>query len=326
MEKHRVVVAGKVHELAIELLQDVCDIEYFDAPTIPKDAFHDALRDASGLFSTGAIRVDDALLDQAPNLVVVSQSSVGYDNVDVDALTKRRIPFGNTPGVLVEATADLTFGLVLCAARRIHEGFDLVKSGAWHAGEELSFGSDLYGKTMGIMGLGSIGSAVTRRAQAAGMRVIYHNRRVREDEAKLGVSYCSFRDLLSESDFVVVLVPLSAESRGLFSYDEFSAMKKTAYFINAARGAIVDTNALTAALQNGEIAYAALDVTDPEPIAGNHPLLGLHNVLITPHIGSATHETRARMARLAVENLLAGLDKRALTTCVNGSVNYPSRS
>lgn len=321
--KHRVVVAGKVHDLVIELIQDSCDITVFDSPgSVPKDVLRDALRDAEGLFSTGAIRVDEDLLRDTPNLRVVSQSSVGYDNVDVDALTRRGIPFGNTPGVLVEATADLTFGLVLCAARRIHEGFQLVTSGDWHKGTELSYGVDLFGKTMGIVGLGSIGKAVARRAQAAGMQVIYNNRHVRDDEEALGVRYRPFSELLSASDFIVVLVPLSAKSRGMFGDPEFSMMKTSAYFINAARGPIVDTMSLYRALRDGKIAYAALDVTDPEPILPNHPLLELQNVLITPHIGSATHETRARMARLAVDNLLAGLEKRPLTTCVNKPVNY----
>ncbi len=323
MKKHRVVVAGKVHELVIGRIQDSCDIAYFDSPrSVPKDVLREALRDAEGLFSTGAIRVDDDLLRDSPKLRVVSQSSVGYDNVDVDALTRRGIPFGNTPGVLVEATADLTFGLVLCAARRIHEGFQLVTSGDWYRGTELSFGVDLFGKTMGIVGLGSIGKAVARRAQAAGMQVLYHNRRVRDDEEELKASYRSFSELLSESDFVVVLVPLSDESRGMFGDEEFSKMKKTAYFINAARGLIVDTMALYRALRDGKIAYAALDVTDPEPIPPDHPLFETQNILITPHIGSATHETRASMARLAVDNLLAGLEKKPLTTCVNESVNY----
>jgi len=263
--------------------------------------------------------VDEELLEAAPNLRVISQSGVGYDSVDVEACTKKGVPFSNTPGVLVEATADLTFGLLLSAARRIHEGYEKVKQGDW----ETVFGVDLFGKTLGIVGMGDIGSAVARRAKASGMNIVYHNRsRKHEAEKELDAVYLSFEELLQTADCIVCLVPLSNESKGMFGEAEFKAMKNSAYFVNAARGGLVDTEALYEALKNEEIAYAALDVTDPEPLPADHKLLQLSNVLVTPHIGSATYETRNRMADLAVQNLLLGLGKKPLVTCVNEEVNY----
>ncbi len=225
--------------------------------------------------------MNEELLSHAPNLHVIAQPSVGYDSIDIKACTKRSIPFGNTPGVLVEATADLTFGLVLISARRIHEGWNFIQEGKWKAQRNIPLGVDLYGKTLGIIGMGSIGAAVARRAQAFGMEVIYHNRKQRQDEKQIGVEYASFDQLLQRSDFVVVLVPLSESSRKLFGNEQFCKMKSSAYFINASRGGVVDTEELYEALVKKEIAYAALDVTDPEPLPIDHPLLSLPNILIT---------------------------------------------
>lgn len=229
---------------------------------------------------------------------------------------------GNTPGVLVEATADLTFGLLLCAARRIHEGWDFVRQGRWAAGEGFPFGFDLFGKTLGIVGLGRIGAAVAKRARVFGMEVLYHNRRRRPDEQDLGIRYADFNSLLEQADCIIVLSPLSAETRDMFGREQFARMKPSVYFINAARGPIVDTGALVEALTARQIAFAAMDVTDPEPLPAGHPLLQLPNVLITPHIGSATIETRTAMALLTADNLLAGLARHPLPACVNSEVNY----
>lgn len=323
MDKHKVVVTGRIRPVALERIRQSCDARAWESVTpVPMERLCQWLEDAEGLFITGDVRVTDDLLHRAPRLRVVVQASVGYDNVDVAACTRRRIPFGNTPGVLVEATADLAFGLILCSARRIHEGAKQVEDGRWRNNYEIPFGVDLFDKTLGIAGMGSIGAAVARRAQASGMRVIYHNRKQRSDDQKLGVRYVSFEGLLRESDFLLVLVPLTDESRHLFDREAFARMKPTAYFINAARGGLVDTNALYEALASGRIAHAALDVTEPEPLPGDHPLLSLPNVLVTPHIGSATHETRDRMAHLAVDNLFAGLERRPLPACVNEEVNY----
>ncbi len=323
IDKYKVIVTGRVLPSVIDALKEQCDLRIWDKnDPIPRDVLYDWVTDADGIFCSGKTQVDDELLSYASKARVIVQASVGYDNIDIEACTKHRIPFGNTPGVLVEATADLAFGILLSAARRIHEGWVQVKTGQWVNNYEIPFGNDLYGKKLGIVGMGSIGAAVARRAQASGMQVIYHNRRARQDDSLIGATYSSLNDLIEQSDFIVVLVPLSAETHGMFGKAQFSRMKQTAYFINAARGPIVDTDALYDALRNNRITYAALDVTDPEPISPNHPLLKLNNILITPHIGSATHETRNRMGLLAAENLLSGLAFKQLKTCVNPSVNY----
>lgn len=319
----KVVITGTTFPQVIDKLTQSCEIKIWDqTEPIPRRTLIEWLADADGLFST-TVPIDAELLDNAPALRVIAQSSVGFDNIDVDACTARNIPVGNTPGVLVEATADLAFGLILNAARRIPDAAQFVKNGAWS--KTTSFrplGVDLYGKTLGIVGMGTIGAAAAKRAQASGMKVIYSNRRRRDDDASLNASYVSFDNLLKESDFILVLTPLSQETRGLFGSAQFSNMKSSAYFINAARGAVVDTEALYQALLNGDIAYAALDVTDPEPLPADHPLLTLPNILITPHIGSATLETRLAMAMLTADNIIAGLNRKPLLTCINPAVNY----
>lgn len=323
MSKYRVVMTMKLMPPAQQRLLEHCDVRIWEKTgPVQADLMEEWLRDAEGLISFWNIKVNEELLALAPQLRVIAQPTVGYDNVDIDACTKRGIPYGNTPGVLVETTADLAFALLLCSARRIHEGWDFVRLGNWKSGENLGFGIDLYGRTLGIVGMGRIGAAVARRAKVFGMNVIYFNRNRRKDEQELGVTYASFDELLGNADCIIVLTPLSAETNGMFGHEEFRKMKSTAFFVNAARGPIVDTKALIDALMTNKIAYAALDVTDPEPLPGDHPLLKLPNVLITPHIGSATLETRTRMAQLTVDNLLAGLAKQPLPACVNQAVNY----
>ncbi|MEK3722337.1 2-hydroxyacid dehydrogenase [Paenibacillus sp. FSL H8-0034] len=317
MQKYKVVLTGPTWPNAYNKILEHCEVKLWEGKgPIPRDQLLDWLADAEGLFSTGQVKVDAELLSAAPKLRVIAQTGVGYDNVNVEACTNHGVPFANTPGVLVEATADLTFGLLLAAARRIHEGWELVRTGKW---QEV-LGIDLYGKTLGIVGMGDIGTAVAKRAQAFGMNIIYHNRTLRREAEALGAKYVPFNELLKTADCVICLVPLSAQSRGLFGKEQFAMMKPTVYFVNASRGGLVDTEALYDALINKIIAYAALDVTDPEPIPSGHPLLSLPNILITPHIGSATYETRNRMADLAVQNLLAGLSGNPLATCVNPSV------
>ena len=323
MSKYRVVMTMKLLPPAQQRLLEHCDVRIWEKTgPVPADLMAEWLRDAEGLISFWNIKVNEELLAHAPQLRVIAQPAVGYDNIDIDACTKRGIPYGNTPGVLVETTADLAFALLLCSARRIHEGWDFVRLGNWKSGENLGFGIDLYGRTLGIVGMGQIGAAVARRAKVFGMDVIYFNRNRRKDEQELGVTYASFDELLGHADCIIVLTPLSAATSGMFGHEEFRKMKSTAFFVNAARGPIVDTGALIDALMTNKIAYAALDVTDPEPLPGDHPLLKLPNILITPHIGSATLETRTRMAQLTVDNLLAGLAKQPLPACVNQAVNY----
>jgi len=318
MNKYKVVMTGGLMTPALERIEKACDVRRWEkAGPIPQSILVDWLKDAEGLVATGNVQVNEELLQHAPKLKVIVQAAVGYDNIDIRACTRRGILFGNTPGVLVDATANLAFSLLLCGTRRIHEGWEFVRTGSWGAGHAISLGIDLAGKTLGIVGMGQIGAGVAKRAKTFGMNVIYYNRSRRPDDEAIGATYQPFDALLNTADFIIVLAPLSEETRGLFGREQFQKMKSTAYFINVARGPIVDTDALVDALQTGKIAYAALDVTDPEPLPGDHPLLKLPNILITPHIGSATKETRIAMAQLTADNLLAGLSGQPLLACVN---------
>ena len=323
MKKYKVVIPTFIRPAALKMLEPICEIRHWSGKDpIPQETLHAWLTDAEGLFMTGhGIKVDSGLLSLAPRLRVIAQAAAGFDNTDIAACTARNVPFSNTPGVVVEATADIAFGILLSAARRIHEGWNWVRSGMWEKAE-LPFGVALCGKTLGIVGLGRIGSAVARRAQASGMKVVYHDPVRRADEDALNLKFLAFDELLATADFILAMAPLTPENRGMFGSEQFAKMKPSAYFINSARGELVDTDALCDALRQGTIAYAALDVVDPEPLPSNHPLLSLPNVLVTPHIGTATDETRNAMACLAAENLLAGLAGKPLPTSVNQEVNY----
>jgi lactate dehydrogenase-like 2-hydroxyacid dehydrogenase len=269
-------------------------------------------------------RVDDELLDAAgPGLRVVSNYGVGFDNIDVPACTRRGIPVGNTPGVLTETTADLAWALLLAAARRVVEGDRSVREGHWRTwGPLLLLGVDVHGATLGIVGFGRIGQAVARRAAGFGMRVLYHARnRVPEDvERATGATWLPLPELLARSDFVSLHVSLSDETRHLIDADALRSMQPSAILVNTARGPVVDTDALVAALRDGTIRAAALDVTDPEPLPADHPLVGLDNCIVVPHIASATEATRGRMAAMSAANLLAGVHGERLPTPVNPEV------
>jgi glyoxylate reductase len=280
------------------------------------------LPEALGLFSLLTIPINAALLERAPNLRVVSNMAVGVDNVDLAACTRRGIPVGNTPGVLTEATADLSMALILSAARHLPEAAADAKAGRWTTWDPTGWlGVDLNGAVLGIAGMGKIGRAVAKRAHAFSMRLIYSDTApVPEIEEQLGAKFVSFDELLAESDILSLHVPLSSETYGLVGQDALRRMKPTAILVNAARGPVVDTAALQHALEQGWIRAAALDVTDPEPLPQEHPLYSLPNCLVVPHIGSATHNTRRRMAELACQNLLAGLEGRRLPHCVNPEV------
>jgi glyoxylate reductase len=269
-------------------------------------------------------RVDDELLDAAgPQLRVVSNYAVGFDNVDVPACTRRRIPVGNTPGALTETTADLAWALLMASARRIVEGADYVRAGSWKTwGPMLLLGPDVHGATLGIIGFGRIGQAVARRAAGFGMTVLYSSRTQAstEVEAALDASFVPLQTLLERADFVSLHVSLSAQTQHLINAQALARMKPSAILVNTARGPVVDTDALADALRRGVIAGAALDVTDPEPIPADHPLVGLPNCLIVPHIASATRATRARMATMAAVNVIAGLRGERLPNPVNPEV------
>ncbi|MDN4523887.1 2-hydroxyacid dehydrogenase [Fictibacillus fluitans] len=267
------------------------------------------LGEAEGLLITGE-KINDELLDHAPHLKVVSNISVGYNNFDTDAMKRRNIIGTNTPDVLNETVADLALALMLSAARRVPELDKLVKEGKWEKkGDEPLFGVDVHGKTLGIIGMGRIGEAIGRRAKFGfNMDILYHNRhRKPKTEKELDASYVSQEELLQKSDFVLLMVPFTEETKHLMGREQFSQMKKSAIFINTSRGQTVDEQALTEALQNGEILAAGLDVFDQEPVSPTNPLLKLPNVVTLPHIGSATYLTRFDMAMLAAENLVAAI-------------------
>jgi glyoxylate reductase len=276
------------------------------------------LPEAAGLLTLLTIPVTAAILNNAPNLRVVSNMAVGVDNIDLNACTQRGIPVGNTPGVLTEATADLTMALLLSAARHLSTASQDARQGNWKTWMPAGWlGMELNGAVLGIIGMGKIGQAVSRRAAGFGMRIVYADPESRSE--CIGVKVPK-EDLLRQSDIISLHVPLTPDTRGMINEKALSMMKRSAILINAARGPLVLTDALVQALQNGLITGAALDVTDPEPLPPDHPLFSLPNCLVVPHIGSATQRTRQRMAELACENLLAGLAGKRLPHCVNPEV------
>ncbi len=290
----------------------------------PRDELLRRVAGIDGLLSLLTDRVDDELLDAAgPQLRVVSNFAVGFDNIDVPACTRRGIPVGNTPGVLTETTADLAFALLMAVARRIAEGYDYVRAGRWKTwGPMLLLGQDVHGATLGIVGFGRIGREMARRAQGFSMRVLYHdvNPASAEDEARLNATRVEMDQLLAESDFISLHTNLTPETRHLINADALRRMKATAVLVNTSRGPVVDHDALYEALRDGGIAGAGLDVTDPEPLPADHPLLSLPSCLVVPHIASASVVTRGKMAKMAADNLLAGLRGERLPTCVNPEI------
>jgi lactate dehydrogenase-like 2-hydroxyacid dehydrogenase len=286
----------------------------------PQLAAH--LPEIEGILTMLTVPVDEAFLAKAPKLRVVSNMAVGVDNIDLAACAQRSIPVGHTPGVLVEGTADMTMTLLLAAARRLLEASGDARDGRWTTWTPTAWlGTDLNGATLGIVGMGKIGQAAAARAMAFGMKIVYNSRSPKpEAEAELEATYLELDELLAQCDFVSLHTPLTAETRHLIDEAALRRMKPTAILVNMARGPVVDTDALVQALQEGQIHAAALDVTDPEPLPANHILYSLNNCVIAPHIGSATWHTRRRMAELACENLLAGLDGRRLPHCANPQV------
>ena len=325
----RVFVARRIPEEGLALLRAAADVELWDDDLPPpRDDLLAHLRGVDALLSLLTDRVDDELLDAAgPQLRVVANLAVGFDNIDVPACTRRGIPVGNTPGVLTETTADLAFLLMMAAARRLKEGIDYVRGDRWQTwGPLLLRGMDVHGATLGIVGFGRIGREMAKRAGGFSMRVLYHDvqRASAADEAALGATFAPLEALLAESDFVTLHVNLTAETRHLIDAAALRRMKGTAVLVNTSRGPVIDQRALFKALRDGTIFAAGLDVTDPEPMRADDPLLTLPNCIVVPHIASATHVTRGKMARIAAENVLAGLRGERLPACVNPEV-YEAR-
>lgn len=321
MPKPRVFVAYEIPTAGLDLIAPECDMDVWHGDLPPSG--HDLLsrvRGCDGILTLLTVPIDGKVMDAAGSqLKVISNYAVGVDNIDVGAATDRGIPVGNTPGVLTETTADLAWALLMAAGRRIVESERYVRGGRWRTWEpNLLLGHDIYGATLGIVGFGRIGQAVARRAQGFGMRVQYSNRSGPVDFD--GATHVEFETLLQESDFVSIHTPLTPDTRHLFNANAFNAMKRGAILINTARGPVVDQQALYTALSSGQLAAAALDVTDPEPLPADDPLLTLPNCIVVPHIGSASIATRNRMAEMAARNLLAGVRGEQLPHCVNVQV------
>lgn len=316
----RVFICRPLPPQAMEGLAGIQGVEIWPEETpAPREILLEKVRDAEGILSLLTDRIDAEVMDAAPKLRVVSNMAVGYDNVDVAAATARGIYVGNTPGVLTDTTADLAFALMLAVARRIVEAVDYVRRGLWKTWHpNLFLGHDVHHATLGIVGMGRIGYQVARRARGFDMKILYYSRsRKPQAEDELGARFVELHDLLRESDFVSIHLPLTSQTHHLIGERELGLMKPTAVLVNTARGPIVDQAALYRALVAGRPGGAGLDVTDPEPIAPDDPLLTLPNVVVLPHIGSASYATRLRMALLAVENLLAGLRGEMPPHCVN---------
>lgn len=324
MSRPRVFVTRRIPESGLSRVLAACDTEVWpDRLPPPADVLREKVRDCDGLLSLLTDKIDADLLAAAPKLKVVSNFAVGFNNVDVTACTAKRIPVGNTPGVLTEATADIAVTLLLAAARRLGESATDAKEGRWLTWEPLGWlGADLVGRTIGIVGMGRIGYATAKRLHHGwGMKVLYTARGPKPDaDRDLKATHVDFDTLLRDSDFVSVHVDLNPTTKGMFGATEFAKMKRTAVFVNSARGPHVDQVALAEALRKGTIFAAGLDVTDPEPLPADHELYKLPNCVIAPHIASATTDTRDAMARLAVDNLLAGVTGQRLPNCVNPAV------
>jgi glyoxylate reductase len=310
MPKPKVLLTGRIPSGVMVVLEKACDVEANreDRPMERARVF-DLIQDKDGLLSMITDSVDGELMDRAPRLRMIANMAVGYNNIDVKAATARGIPVSNTPGVLTDATAELAFALILAAARRIADMDRITRRGEFRFWAPMLFlGTEVTGKTLGIIGLGRIGKAVARRARGFDMRVIYHNReRMGSDEEReLQAEYSDMKRLLRESDFVSLHVPLTEETKYLIGEKELAMMKPTAFLINTSRGPVVDEKALVKVLRERKIGGAGLDVYENEPALAPG-LTELDNVTLLPHVGSGTLETRTRMASLAVENLLAGL-------------------
>ncbi len=325
MNKPIVWVTRTVDEPAVRKISEVAEVEIWPAENPPPpEVILEKVQRVDGLLTMLTDALTAAIIDNAPRLKVISQMAVGFDNIDIEAATRRGIPVGHTPGVLTETTADFAWALLMAAARRVAEADREVHQGIWRPwGPDVLTGVDVHGATLGIIGFGRIGKAVARRAIGFSMKVLYNDpKRDEAAEQELGVEYRDLDRLLQESDFISLHTYYTPEYHHLINRFCFEQMKDGAIFINTARGGLVDHQALQWALESKKLAAAALDVFEPEPIPRDHPLLQLPNLIITPHIASASARTRQKMALIAADNLIAGLRGEKLAYCANPQVYH----
>ena len=324
MFKPRVYVTRQIFPDALDLIEKFAELELWpdDEPPSPEQLM-EAMSNVDGAIINVMDRIDAPLLDAAPKLRVLSQVAAGLDNIDIPTATKRDIMVGYTPGVLAKSTADLAFALLLAVARRVVESDKWVREGNWKISHHPMFwlGSEVNGSTLGILGLGGIGLQMAKRGLGFDMKILYHSRtRKRDLEKEYGLKYASFKRVLAESDFLSIHVPLTPQTNHFIGEKQLQMMKSSSILVNLSRGPVVDTDALHQALTNGTIAGAGLDVFDPEPVPTDHPILGLDNVVVLPHIGSASNRSRRDMHLLAARNLVAGLNGERLEECANPEV------
>jgi glyoxylate reductase len=328
--KPKVFVTRIIPDAGLDRIKQHCDAEVWPEQLPPAySIIRERIADCDGLVSLLTDKVDAALMDAAPRLKVISNFAVGFNNIDVPAATARGIAVGNTPGVLTDATADMAFCLLIASARRVVEGHQYTLAGKWKTWEPLGhLGQELAGRTLGVVGMGRIGYALAKRCHGGwDMNILYCDvHRHETAEKKLGARHVDLDTLLHHSDFVSLHTDLNDQTRALFNEEQFKKMKRTAVFINTARGPIVDHKALYQALKSGTIFAAGLDVTDPEPLYPDDPLLSLPNIIIAPHIASATVHSRNAMAEICANNLIAGLTRQELPAWVNPEVEKNRRS
>ncbi|MET1030498.1 2-hydroxyacid dehydrogenase, partial [Domibacillus tundrae] len=309
--KPKVYITRKLPEPLVKKVSDLCEVRMWQEAEIPvpRKVLEQEIQEADGLICLLTETIDDSLINKAKNLKIIANMAVGYNNIDLDSATKRNIMVTNTPGVLTETTADLTFALLMATARRLVEASDYLRNGDWTTWSPMQLtGQDIYGATLGIIGLGRIGEALAKRAKGFDMNILYYNRsRKYEQEEKLGINFASLENLLAVSDFVCIMIPYTRETHHLINEEQLSLMKENAVLVNTARGGIVNEDALYHALKTKQIWGAGIDVFEHEPVALDHPLLTLPNVVTLPHIGSASIVTRTKMADLAITNLLQGV-------------------
>jgi glyoxylate reductase len=319
--KPKIYITRKLPDIIVTRLAEFCEITMWEKEEepVPRKILEREIQDVEGLYCLLTETIDRPLLNMGTKLKIVSNMAVGYNNIDVAAATEKGIMVTNTPGVLTETTADLTFALLMATSRRLVEASHYLREGKWKTWSPMQLtGQDIYGATLGIFGLGRIGEALAKRAKGFDMKVYYHNRsRKVEVEEVLGIKYVDKERLLRESDFICVLMPFTPETKNYIGAKELSLMKQSGVLVNTARGGIVDEVALYEALKNRDIWGAGIDVFEEEPVKTNHPLLSLPNVVALPHIGSASVNTRLKMALLAAENLLQGLQDEKPKYLVN---------